>query len=161
MLKTLRFNNCNKKQGVFSLLPIGEGQRVRVAIIMILGAVVALALAGCEGKTRHFGEPFVGASEVAIEQLLHSPAAYTRKVVHVRGRIARQCPASGCWFFLEDASGHSLKVELGDYLPKLPINIGRMAEVEGELIKHGDTPLMIGTRVTFYDATAKDKGGER
>jgi uncharacterized protein YdeI (BOF family) len=114
--------------------------------------IVALAVAGCGRKTdagAHFGEPFTQAPEVAIAQLLDTPDAFRRQAVRVKGTIERQCPMAGCWFFINDGQGRSLKVELGDYLPKLPQNIGNTAEVEGELIKKGEAPEFIGTRVTF------------
>lgn len=120
---------------------------------VVLVAVIALGLAGCGSKTAHYGKPFEGAAEVTLAAVVQNPSEYYRKTVHLRGKIVRQCPAMGCWFFLEDAVGSSLKVELGDYLPKLPINIGRWAEVEGEVIEHGAEHIVIGTRVTFYDGS--------
>ena len=113
--------------------------------------IVALALAGC-GKNngeQHFGEPFTDAPLVTVEQLLETPDAFARKAVRVKGTIERQCPAAGCWFIINDGQGRSIKAELGDYQPKLPIRIGDTAEVEGELIKKGDAHGFIGTRVTF------------
>jgi hypothetical protein len=114
-------------------------------------AVVALAVvAGCDKKDGgHFGEAFTDAPQVTLAQLEKTPEAFARKSVRVTGTIERQCPASGCWFFLNDGQGQSIKVELGDYLPKLPQNVGNRAEVEGEWIKKGDHHEFIGTRVTF------------
>jgi hypothetical protein len=118
--------------------------------IFIGAAVVALAVAGCARQGgAHFGEPFTDAPQAAIAQLIQTPEAFARKAVRVAGVIERQCPASGCWFFLGDGQGQSIKVELGDYLPKLPQNIGNWAEVEGEWIKKGEHHEFIGTRVTF------------
>ena len=114
-------------------------------------AVVALAVAGCgkSGGEKHFGEPFTDAPLVTVAQLLETPDAFTRKAVRVKGTIERQCPSAGCWFVINDGQGRSIKAELGDYLPKLPIRIGDTAEVEGELIKRGESHGFIGTRVTF------------
>jgi hypothetical protein len=116
-------------------------------------AAAAVSYTGCKGGSKsvgkHFGDPFSQAPVVTIAQLLETPGAFNRQTVRVIGVIERQCPASGCWFFINDGQGHSVKVELGDYLPKLPQNIGNRAEVEGELIKKGDKYEFIGTRVTF------------
>jgi hypothetical protein len=126
----------------------------RQAILGIGAALACAALlaAGC-GKSgaagQHFGEPFTAAAQATIGELLATPDAFARKPVRVTGTIVRQCPASGCWFLLSDGQGHELKAELGDYLPKLPQNIGHSAEVEGELIRAGDAHAFIGTRVTF------------
>jgi len=115
------------------------------------GLTATLLLVGCKEqvKGRHFGEPFANAPKVTVGVLLQNPDQYTRQTVHVGGLIERQCPATGCWFFISDG-GQSLKIELGDYLPRLPQNVGNRAEVEGELIKHGEGHLFIGTRVTFF-----------
>jgi hypothetical protein len=121
-------------------------------------AAAALVLAGCSRSGgKHFGEPFTAAPQVTFEQLEKTPDAFARKAVRVKGTIERQCPASGCWFFLNDGQGRSIKVELGDYLPKLPQNVGNAAEVEGEWIQKGDKHEFIGTRVTFTSKSAAGK----
>jgi hypothetical protein len=125
--------------------------------IRIIGAVLGVALAvGC-GKKRaeHFGEPFTAASPVAIAQLLDSPEAYRRQTVRVAGEIERQCPASGCWLFLRDEQGRSIRVELGDYFPELPQHVGSVAEVEGEWIPKGADHEFIGTRISFGSGEKK------
>ena len=123
---------------------------------VVCAAAVALVMAGCgrQGSGDHFGEPFSAAPRVTIAQLAAAPDTFARQGVRVSGKIERQCPASGCWFFINDGKGNSLRVELGDYLPKLPQHVGDAAEVEGELIKKGDRYEFIGTRVTFTRESA-------
>ena len=126
------------------------GGRALPFCALVLG--VALLMFGCgrnAGNGAHFGEPFTQAPSVAIGQLLDTPEAFSHKMVRVKGTIERQCPVAGCWFFIHDGQARSIKVELGDYLAKLPQNIGNTAEVEGEWIKKGTTYEFIGTRVTF------------
>ncbi|MDR2849770.1 MAG: DUF4920 domain-containing protein [Verrucomicrobiota bacterium] len=135
----------------------------RIAILataLSVAAAAAVLTAGCGKKDagataggEHYGEPFSDAPVVALTQLLDTPDAFARKAVRVKGTIERQCPMSGCWFFINDSQGHSIKIELGDYLPKLPQNVGNTAEVEGEWIKKGDAHEFIGTRVTFTKKT--------
>ena len=125
----------------------------------ISGAALVLALAagaaGCgKKKAEHFGEPFTDAPEVAIARLLESPDSFRRQPVRVQGEIERQCPAAGCWLFLRDEEGRSIRVELGDYFPRLPIHVGGVAEVEGEWIPKGDSHEFIGTRITFREGKA-------
>ncbi len=121
-----------------------------IRFTLLTTAMIALLLAGCERKTSvHFGEPFTDAQQVSIAQLLETPDAFARVMVRVQGTIERQCPATGCWFYINDGQGHSIRVDLGDYLPKLPQHIGDQAEVEGEWIRKGNTHEFIGTRVTF------------
>lgn len=119
---------------------------------LLAAALLGVLSEGCGGKgeeSAHFGEPFTQAPAVSIGQLLDTPDAFHRKPVRVSGTIERQCPVAGCWFFINDGQGRSIKIELGDYLPKLPQNIGNTAEAEGEWIKKGNAYEFIGTRVTF------------
>lgn len=123
-----------------------------IAVTLLATVAIGTLLSSCarqSATSAHFGEPFTQAPLVEIGQLLDKPDDFQRKAVRVKGTIERQCPMAGCWFFINDGKGRSLKVELGDYLPKLPQNIGNTAEAEGELIKKGDKHEFIGTRVTF------------
>ena len=120
----------------------------RMPLIWVVAALV-VGLSGCRQKAEHFGEPFTGAPEASLAQLLDSPESFRRRPVRVKGVIERQCPASGCWLYLRDEEGRSIRVELGDYLPKLPQHVGGTAEVEGEWIPKGDRHEFIGTRITF------------
>jgi hypothetical protein len=124
----------------------------RFAVALLASAFIVTFLSSCARKSTaslHFGEPFTQAPLVTISQLLDKPDDFQHKSVRVKGTIERQCPMAGCWVVINDGQGRSLKVEMGDYLPKLPQNIGNTAEAEGELIKQGDSPVFIGTRVTF------------
>jgi hypothetical protein len=122
--------------------------------LMIIGAILALAWAGagagCGKKSaQHFGEPFTDAPRATLAELLDSPDHFRRQPVRVQGTIERQCPAAGCWLFLNDGEGHSIRVELGDYFEQLPLHVGGVAEVEGEWIPKGERHEFIGTRITF------------
>ncbi len=124
----------------------------KIAMTLLATATIGLMFAGCGKQNKngtHFGEPFTDAPHASIAELLATPDAFYRKPVRVKGSITRQCPMSGCWFMLNDGKGAEVKVELGDYLPKLPKNIGNTAEVEGELIRKGQSLEFIGTRVNF------------
>jgi hypothetical protein len=120
-------------------------------VTLLAAAATALLTAGCGRKpaAAHFGEPFTDAPVVTPSQLAAEPEAYYHKAVRVRGTVERQCPVAGCWVFLRDAQGVSIRVEMGDYLSKLPQNIGSTAEVEGEWIRKGEGHEFIGTRVEF------------
>ena len=129
-------------------------KRTTVSLVSacLVAAALAAGVAGCakkEAAGEHYGEPFTQAPTVTISQLQATPEAFSHQAVRVKGKIERQCPVAGCWFFINDGQGHSIKVELGDYLEKLPQKFGHMAEVEGEWIKKGAAYEFIGTRVTF------------
>lgn len=133
------------------------GQTLRVSRSLLyyliaglnLGAIFVL-MGGCAKKSaQHFGPPFTDAPRVTIAQLLDKPDAYRRQAVRVAGTIERQCPSAGCWLFLRDPEGQSIRVELGDYFTELPRHVGQTAEVEGEWIPMGEGHQFIGTRITF------------
>lgn len=101
---------------------------------------------------QHFGEAFSNAPLVTITELSQSPANYYKKTITITGLIDRQCPSAGCWLFLTDEKGATIRVELSDYFPKLPQKIGKRAIVEGEIIKMGEKQhQFIGTRITFTE----------
>ena len=77
------------------------------------------------------------------------PAAFTQDV-RVEGKIVRQCPATGCWFYLDDGRGDQVRVELGNVVPRLPQRVGEKAVVEGRLTKVGNEPVLAGNGVEFH-----------
>ena len=120
------------------------------AILILALALAAAWTVGCgRKKAQHFGEPFTDAPRVEIAQLLETPEAFRRQTVRVQGEIERQCPAAGCWLFLRDGQGRSIRVELGDYFAELPRHVGEQAEVEGEWISMGTDHQFVGTRISF------------
>ena len=88
---------------------------MKTKLIFIAGLMLAVgfmvAVTGCgKNKPEHFGPPFTDAPQVTIAQLLDSPDAYRRQTVRVAGEIERQCPSAGCWLFLRDGQGRSIRV---------------------------------------------------
>jgi hypothetical protein len=94
----------------------------------------------------HFGKSFTGAPLLSIAQFTEK---HIDGNIQVEGKIVRQCPVSGCWFYLDDGKGHQVKIEFGKTLPKLPQKIGRTAVVQGQMAKTSQEPLLIGTSVEF------------
>ena len=124
--------------------------RMEVIAGFALAFGLIAGLAGCgKSKPEHFGPAFTDAPQVTLAQLLDSPDAYRRQTVRVAGEIERQCPSAGCWMYLRDGEGRSIRVELGDYFAELPRHVGQTAEVEGEWIPMGDSHQFVGTRITF------------
>ncbi len=102
----------------------------------------------------HFGKPFTGLPMAAIQEIVNQPDTFLSKPVSIQGKLKRQCPATGCWFFLTDPNdpkARELKVEMGDTTPRLPSRIGKLARVEGQLIRYGKGYEFIGNAVTFTE----------
>lgn len=118
----------------------------------ILVTVLALFALKFSHREDHFGKPFTGLPAAAIPDIVSKPDAFLGKQVSIHGKLQRQCPATGCWFFLTDPGdlkAQELKVEMGDTTPRLPSRLGKVAHVEGQLIKFGDGYEFIGVAVTF------------
>jgi hypothetical protein len=116
-----------------------------------IGAGLGLALlASCGDGDRH-GKPFAGFPKAELAALMDKPADHFRKDLRIEGVVSRQCPATGCWFYLRDAGGRELKVEMGDTVPKLPPRKGKAAVVEGKLIPYGDRIEFVGVAVEFLE----------
>jgi len=113
------------------------------ASVLVIGGIY---LAYLYSRPQHYGEAFTGAPLVSIEQLVERRLAGD---VRVEGKIVRQCPVSGCWFYLSDGNGRQFKAEFGKVLPKLPKKLGHTAIVEGRLIKTEEEPTLAGAAVEF------------
>ncbi len=116
--------------------------------LVLAGALAWILLS--RPHSDHFGHPFRGLPSAAIRDLAEKPADYLKKDVRIEGTLSRQCPSTGCWFFVKDAGGKEVKVEMGDTTPKLPQRVGKTGTVEGQLIKFGDGYEFIGTAVEFH-----------
>ena len=129
-------------------------KRILILAAAILAAAVALGAWKFSHREDHFGQAFTGLPAAAIPDIVARPEAFLGKPVSVQGKLLRQCPATGCWFFLTDPAdpkAQQLKVEMGDTTPRLPARMGRLAQVEGQLIKYGEGYEFIGVAVTFSE----------
>jgi len=113
------------------------------ASILVIGAGY---LTWLHSRPEHYGAPFSSAPFVSIAQLLDKPVSGD---VKVEGQIIRQCPVSGCWFYLDDGKGRQIKIELGKTLPQLPQKIGYRAKAEGRIVQMGNEPVLVGSSVEF------------
>ena len=115
-------------------------------LLLLLGGVAAfLALR----PAQVFGQPFQVAAAVSLAEVLASPAAHLGADLRTEGRIVRQCPSSGCWFYLDGGNGRQIRVELGHLGMKFPQHVGGMAEVEGRLLQHGADLELVGNGARF------------
>jgi hypothetical protein len=97
-------------------------------------------------QPEHYGKAFAGAPAATIAQLSHKQVTGD---VRVEGKIVRQCPVAGCWFYVDDGKGNQVRIELGKIVPKLPQKVGRTAVVEGRLILSDEEPTLAGAGVEF------------
>ena len=123
--------------------------------ILVLCAIIGLSLAlwlGYSVKSpSHFGAAFAaGIPEVKMNAAYGEPEKFMNGPVVMQGKITRQCPSSGCWFYLDDASGRQVKIELGHLGLKFPQWVGKNAKVEGRLLQNKDELELVGTGAEFF-----------
>lgn len=122
-------------------------------IILIGCALIVIGIAGFvfwqSQKPDVFGAPLQGMPKMEIARIAEKPEDHLNMDMRVEGKISRQCPVTGCWFYLKDSGGNELRVELGQVAPKLPPRVGRTAIVEGRLLKMADHYELVGNGVEF------------
>ena len=112
--------------------------------ILILILILFL-ISGCS-KTELYGESLTGNTPVTtVKQILDNPENYENKTITINGEIKEVCP-SGCWFFVEDDFGE-LYVNIGPSGFAIPQKVGAKASVEGELITHNGSLMLMGKGV--------------
>ncbi|NCB38939.1 MAG: DUF4920 domain-containing protein [Erysipelotrichia bacterium] len=120
-----------------------------LSVTLMVGIFFWLNQAGTSGT--HYGDSFAANVQVvqmkdlygSIEEHLNSPVA-------ISGKITRQCPVSGCWFFLDDGSGRPVKVELGHMGIKFPQWSGKSVKVEGRLLQNKEGLELVGNAAEFF-----------
>ena len=113
-------------------------------LVLIVGVVIWKLTAPA-----HYGQPFQNVTRVELSELLAQPEKYKEQIVQVSGTVLRQCPATGCWFYLRAPDGRELRVELGDVVAGLPAKLNSGATVEGKLLAQGSGYVFIGNGVAF------------
>ncbi|MBI3944480.1 MAG: hypothetical protein HY321_01025 [Armatimonadetes bacterium] len=76
-----------------------------VAVLAVLGAAIYFVAAPSSGGAQHGQGVSESAPVVAIRDLTANPQAYEGKEVVVKGKMAEQCPTTGCWGVINDGTG--------------------------------------------------------
>ncbi len=117
-----------------------------LCLILVIGlAIFFLRKSGGE----HFGPEFKGVKLVPLEVAVTPSEDIQKEIIAVEGTITRQCPTSGCWFFITDKKGSQIRIELGHMGIKFPMRIGEMAKIEGRLMQGREGWQIIGENVRF------------
>ncbi|HEY9070820.1 MAG TPA: hypothetical protein VIV61_11245 [Candidatus Ozemobacteraceae bacterium] len=118
---------------------------VALAVLILCGAGLYLELRPAEA----YGAPFRVGTLTSLKEIVGQPDRFLVGDLRTSGRIVRQCPSSGCWFFLDDGSGGQVRVELGHLGMKFPQHVGGTAIVEGRLLKDSSGLEIVGNGVRF------------
>ncbi|HSV75164.1 MAG TPA: OB-fold nucleic acid binding domain-containing protein [Chthonomonadales bacterium] len=79
---------------------------IAVVVVAVVGAGIWYAFGGGEAPGVTAPVPAAqAATVVAIGDLQAAPETYLGQTVAVEGRITRHCPTTGCWWYVQDATG--------------------------------------------------------
>lgn len=120
-------------------------------ILIICGLIIAAGIAWLVISLKtpnHYGAAFSGAPRVEVEALLERPTEFLGRQVSIEGKVADQCPTTGCFFYFYSGN-KKLKIELGDLAQKIPKRRGASVLVEGQLVAFGESYQFLGTAAEF------------
>jgi len=123
-------------------------KNILITSLIVAGIAAIMLLQQTTGKD-HYGAEFKGLSILDIKSASSADESLAGREIALQGKINRQCPSSGCWFFIDDGAGNQIRVELGHLGMKFPQRMGQQALVEGRLSKTSEGWQLIGNGVTF------------
>jgi Domain of unknown function (DUF4920) len=118
--------------------------------ILIGAAAVALIAIGVwyvvsgeeNGKSNRFGKS-TGMTVTSIEEIQKNPEKYLNQVVTIDGKITRECPETGCWWYVQDKTGE-MRVDSKRGGFSLPLkHAGHMIRATGIAVKTESGELQI------------------
>lgn len=100
----------------------------RKVLVLMLAVAAGLLVAGCSAEKYGLGIDS-SAPVVMVKDIVLRPELQGQQVT-LEGRIVSQCQSNGCWFFLQDTTGHVF-INLGPNNFALPARMGKQARVTG------------------------------
>ena len=76
---------------------------VAVVAIIVIGTWYVISGEGSR-NSNSFGKS-TGTTVTSIADIQKSPDKYLNQVVTIDGKITRECPKSGCWWYVQDKTG--------------------------------------------------------
>lgn len=114
---------------------------ITILIVAVVGAGIWYAFGG-EKAAQAFGKA-TGDQVTSIGEILQAPEKFVGTTVTVEGVLTKECPSSGCWWYIADKSGEIRADSLGAAFA-LPLDQkGRTVRTTGKVIKTEDGELEI------------------
>ena len=125
--------------------------------IIIFCAMLVLGVVGYlvwdSTRIKHYGESFQSSPSVSSKDLLANPAGFANKPITLFGQVQKQCPVTGCFFYVRDGE-KEVKVELGNTVTGLPQKGGHDARIEGQLLENGKEGWVFVGKAIEFDSKA-------
>ena len=120
----------------------------KILVLCALTLVVATAMIWrAIAKPSRFGT-FTSAPKAEVVRLIAEPKAFLGKTVEIEGAISEQCKTMGCYFFFRSGKD-TLRVDLQEVAMKAPMEEGRTARVEGQIVPYNGGYQFYASAVEF------------
>ncbi|MHB9023112.1 MAG: hypothetical protein ACYC7E_02920 [Armatimonadota bacterium] len=118
---------------------------IGIVVLGLVGAGIWYAFSGGDGKNgKSFGQ---GVEDVLtpIGDIQKAPKEYLGKVVTVEGELTKECPGSGCWWYVKDQTGEIRSDSFGGGFA-LPLHQeGKHIRTTGKVVKSESGELQIAS----------------
>lgn len=78
---------------------------ITVLILAVAGAGIWYAFGGASGKAQKTFGKGTDPTLTTIAAIQQNPEEYLGKLVTIEGEMTKECPGSGCWWYVKDATG--------------------------------------------------------
>ena len=117
-----------------------KGTITVIVLIALIGVSLWYTLGGDGKKNNSFGagtQPAV----TSIGDIQKDPDKYVDQVVTVEGELSRECPTSGCWWYIRDQTGEIRADSSGSGFA-LPLKMqGQTIRTTGKVVRTEDGDL--------------------
>ena len=117
---------------------------IGIVVLAVIGVGIWYAFGNNGGKKANALGQGTGTEITPIGQITKAPKDYVGKVVTVEGQLSKECPASGCWWYVKDGTGE-IRADSSGSSFALPLNKeGKHILTTGKLVKTDSSELQIG-----------------
>lgn len=113
-----------------------------VIVLALMGGGIWYVLSGSDGKSNSFGAG-VAATLTSVGDIRKSPDRYLNQTITVEGEMTKECPTTGCWWYVKDGTGEIRADSFGSGFA-LPLNRqGGIVRTTGRLVRTEGGELQI------------------
>jgi hypothetical protein len=122
---------------------------ITIALIIILAAAGFLIYRSSAWETyaaQGYNIQDEDYKSIKISELHSNPEKFPVEKIIIEGKISRECP-TGCWFYLQDENGESIKVDLASGRFVIPRSSGKSVRTFGTAEIVNGQPVIIADKV--------------
>lgn len=105
-----------------------------VVVLALMGVGIWYVLSGSDDKSNSFGAG-TAATVTFVGDIQKKPEQYLNQIVTVEGEMTKECPSTGCWWYVKDRTGEIRADSSGGGFA-LPLNRqGGIIRTTGKLVR--------------------------